>query len=468
SVIPGPTGYATSSVTNVESAFDLFFTEEMIDLVVRMTNLNGQRTVKNWTAVDSTDFRAYMGLLILAGVYRSRGESKRSLWNCHSGRPIFRATMSFNRFCEINGSLCFDDELQTPARLRDDKLAPIRSLWDMWTQRLPLLFTPGRDVTVDEQLVSFKGRCRSEKACGYGLKMWVTTDVATSYAWKCDVNMGKTDDATEVDQGKRIILEMTKKLRGVTVTCNNFFTSYSLGQKLLKKKKTLVGMIRNNKNPELPPKLLQVKERAPFSSIFAFTKNTTAVSYVPKRGKNVVLISTRHRQAELTEGLRKKPEIFTYYNRCKGVFNTLAKVVGTYSCRTRAKHWSQTLFMNMIDISASNAYVIFKAVHPSCNKKKRYRRRRFLEELGSALVSSEMLKRERLPRSPFAAALVKEIRSSATPDKETSVDTNSSGMKRGLCIRCTKQRKKTITTCICCGEYICKAHQVICCESCCK
>ncbi|CAM4556982.1 unnamed protein product [Leuciscus chuanchicus] len=76
-------------------------TEEMIDLIVSMTNLHGRCTMRNWTGVDSTDLRAYMGLLILAGVYRSRGESTRCLWDDRSGRAIFRATMSLSRFHEI-------------------------------------------------------------------------------------------------------------------------------------------------------------------------------------------------------------------------------------------------------------------------------------------------------------------------------------------------------------------------------
>ena len=43
--------------------------------------------------MDETDLRAYVGLLILAGVYRSRGEVTASLWDTESGRAIFRATM---------------------------------------------------------------------------------------------------------------------------------------------------------------------------------------------------------------------------------------------------------------------------------------------------------------------------------------------------------------------------------------
>ncbi|CAM4570235.1 unnamed protein product [Leuciscus chuanchicus] len=332
----------------MDSVFNLFFTEEMIDLIVSMTNLHGRRTMSNWTGVDSTDIRAYMGLLILAGVYRSRGESTRCLLDDRSGRAIFRATMSLSRFHEISRALHFDDKLQRPARRREDKLAPIRSLWEMWTHRLPLLFNPGKDVTVDEQLVPFKGRCSfrqymPKKPAKYGLKIWVTADVATSYAWRCDIYLGKTGNAAEVGQGKRVVMEMTEGLQGVTVTCDNFFTSYSLAQELLRKKIALVGTIRKNK-PELPPNLVQAKGRPALSTVFAFTKNTTAVSYVPKRGRNVILISTRHREAVVTEGPKKKPEIITDYNRCKEGVDNLDKVVGTYSCRRRTNRWPQTLF----------------------------------------------------------------------------------------------------------------------------
>lgn len=51
-----------------------------------------------------------------------------------------------------------------------------------------------------------------------------------------------------------------------------------------------------------------------------------AVSYIPKRGKNVLLISTRHWEAEVTEGEKKKPEMIMFYNKHKGGVDNLDKV----------------------------------------------------------------------------------------------------------------------------------------------
>ncbi|KAL7388235.1 hypothetical protein ABVT39_009596 [Epinephelus coioides] len=475
-VTPGPTRYAIVRVSNIESTFDLFFTEDMIELLVDMTNLQGRRALKSWTDVDAVDLRAYIGLLILAGVYRSKGESTRCLWDDRSGRAVFRATMSLQRFHEISRALCFDNKRKKPERQKKDKLAPIRDLWDMWTHRLPLLFNPGNDITVDEQLVAFKGRCRfrqymPKKPAKYGMKIWVAADARTSYAWRCEIYLGKTDGAPEVGQGRRVVTEMTRGLQGITVTCDNFFTSYALGQELLRRKIALIGTIRKNK-PELPPNLLRIKGRAALSSVFAFTKNTTAVSYVPKRGKNVILISTRHREATVTEGPKKKPEIIMEYNRCKGGVDTLDKVVGTYSCKRKTNRWPQALFFNMLDVSGYNAYVIFTAVDPAWNKGKTFRRRLFLEELGNSLVSAAMQRRERLPRAPVAAALVKKVQASAAAPRDTetqaAADSSSSGGKRGTCALCTGHKKRTIGCCISCGGHTCKVHQVICCKSCWK
>ncbi|CAB4067319.1 unnamed protein product [Lepeophtheirus salmonis] len=89
------------------------------------------------------------------------------------------------------------------------------------------------------------------------------------------VYTGKLADGhPEKNQGMRVVLDLTEGLRDHNVTCDNFFTSYQLGQQLLKRKITMVGTVRKNK-PELPPALLVSKDRDVFSSKFAFTPITT-------------------------------------------------------------------------------------------------------------------------------------------------------------------------------------------------
>lgn len=103
----------------------LLFTTEIMTLIVNMTNLNGQCTTNEWIDTNDLEMKAYIGLLLLAGVFNCRGEDARSLWNDRTGRAIFRATMSLKRFRQLSSKLRFDDRLQRLARHR--ALAPIHA-----------------------------------------------------------------------------------------------------------------------------------------------------------------------------------------------------------------------------------------------------------------------------------------------------------------------------------------------------
>nr|XP_033472352.1 piggyBac transposable element-derived protein 4-like [Epinephelus lanceolatus]XP_033472354.1 piggyBac transposable element-derived protein 4-like [Epinephelus lanceolatus] len=463
----GPTRYASDRISSPKTSFELFITEEIIQLILKNTNLQGRRTAAEWKDVDVEELWAFIGLLILAGVYRSRDEATQSLWAEDTGRSIFRATMSRKRFQQISVALRFDDCLSRPARQQRDKMAAIRGLWDLWSTRLPLLFNPGRDVCVDEQLVPFRGRCSfrqyiPSKPAKYGLKVWVVCDVETSYAWRMQVYTGRSPGAErEVNQGMRVVLELTEGLEGHTVTMDNFFTSFPLAEELRKRKMTLVGTLRKNK-PELPPQLLQTRLREPLSSVFAFTRTQTAVSYVPKRGRNVLLLSTKHREPAVEEGPKKKPKIVTDYNHCKGAVDNLDKVVGTYSSRRRSCRWPQTLFCNILDVSSYNAFILFVAVDPSWNQRKLFRRRLFLEELGKSLVAPMMARRRRMPRTPAAATLVAQIQGQET---EPAAAEAGPLKRRKQCTFCTQQRK-VWTQCSKCSKYSCKVHMKAICSSC--
>ncbi|XP_042609958.1 piggyBac transposable element-derived protein 4-like, partial [Cyprinus carpio] len=328
---PGPTRYACSRVEDIKSSFLLFFPPSIQSILVEMTNLEGKRVYDaDWRDVDWTDIEAFIGLLILAGVYRSNNEALSSLWEAETGRAIFCAVMTLKRFKTLSRVIRFDDRATRPARRETDKLAPIRDLWDLWVERLPLMFNPGSDVTVDECLVPFRGRCSFKqympsKPAKYGLKIWAACDARTSYAWNMQVYTGKPRGGQpERNQGMRVVLDLTTGLQGHTVTCDNFFTSYALGQELLRRKLTMVGTVRKNK-PELPPALLTTRDRAVFSSLFAFNETHTIVSYCPKRHKNVLLMSTCHKDGKISDREDKKPEVILEYNRCKGGVDNLDK-----------------------------------------------------------------------------------------------------------------------------------------------
>ncbi|XP_070687599.1 piggyBac transposable element-derived protein 4 isoform X1 [Pempheris klunzingeri] len=469
-LIPGPTRYAVSRVSELSDSFDLFITPEITKLVTEYTNLHGRKVAPEWKDIDATTVRAYFGLLLLAGVYRSRGEPTSSLWDDQTGRPIFRATMSLKTFVVISTMLRFDDGKSRVRQRGKDKLAAIRVIWDMWIARLPRMFNPAVDVCVDEQLVPYRGRCEFRqymRTTRFGLKMWVSCDVQTSYVWRASVDTGQEAGApAEQNQGRRVVLDMTEGLGGVTVTCGSFFSSFGLAEELLRRKITIVGAM-HKKRPELPPRLQVAQGREVFSSIFAFTQTHTLVSYAPKRNKNIILLSTKHREPEIDSGEKKEPKIILDYNRCKGAVDTVDEMISTYSCRRMTKRWPMAIFFYMLDISALNAYTVWTAIFPERNQGQPHRRRLFLEELGKKLVTPQMARRQHLPRTPWATSLASEAQAgSSNPTTDSANPTNTTTTcVRKQCALCPK-RRRVYCTCTKCGKHICKKHYDTFCISC--
>nr|XP_054602931.1 piggyBac transposable element-derived protein 4-like [Nothobranchius furzeri] len=438
---PGPTRFAVTRVDNIHSAFHLFIPSPIEKIILDMTNLEGRRVFQQkWKPMDLTDLHAYIGILVLAGVYRSKGEANASLWNEENGRPIFRATMSLETFHKISRVIRFDNRETRASRCERDKLAAIRDVWDKWVEILPLLYNPGPHVTVDERLVPFRGRCpfrqyMPNKPAEYGIKIWAACDAKSSYAWNMQVYTGKLPgEASEKNQGMRVVLQMSEGLQGHNITCDNFFTSYWLGDELQKRKLTMLGTIRKNK-PELPSEILKMQGRPPHSSKFVFTEKATVVSYCPKKNKNVLVMSTIHTDASLSTREDKKPQMILDYNSTKGGVDNLDKVTATYSCQRKTARWPLVIFYNIVDVSAYSAFVLWTEINQHWNVGKLYRRRLFLEELGKSLVTPEIQSRARPARSPAAAALIENVRS-ASSDICTMNPVDTGAKKRKRCQVC--------------------------------
>ncbi|KAL6487771.1 hypothetical protein MHYP_G00043970 [Metynnis hypsauchen] len=263
----------------------------------------------------------------------------------------------------------------------------------------------------------------------------------------------------------RVVLDMTTGLQGHNITCDNFFTSYSLGQELLKRKLTMVGTVRKNK-PELPPALVTTRGREALSSKFAFTDTHTLVSYVPKKNRNVILMSTLHKDAAVSTTEDRKPLMILDYNKNKGGVDCLDKLTVTYTCKRMTARWPVALFHNILDVSAFNAYVVWTAINPTWNQVKSFKRRLFLAELGKSLVTPLIQRRQHIPRTPASASLVRSVQAPAAA--LATLPQQRHGQKRKSCELCAPRDNKTSLRCCKCDAYVCKAHSdlSVTCHSC--
>lgn len=383
----------------------------------------------------------------------------------------------------ITHCLRFDDRQQRRAASERDKLAPIRNVFDKWVARLKVMYVPGASVTVDEQMIPYRGRVPflqyiPSEPDPYGIKGWLCTDSYTSYAFNMQVYVGRDRNcAQEIRQGERVVLDMTEGLDGRNVTCDNFFTSRNLALELERARRmTIVGTVRKNRK-EIPPVLLDMKRKPVHHSEIVYDHQLRGcmVSYVPKRRRFVTLLSTFHSSVQIDEAdPKKKPNIIRFYNATKGGVDVLDKLIATYRSKRKVNRWPVAVFQHMLDVSAVNAYIIYTELFPEWNAGKKYRRRIFLEKLGEQLCNPLIERRTRMPRVNAAArSLAQSMRGIIPPRVEEEGPSSSlvhvpAANKRARCYKCTysSSANKYSTRCDKCVKYICAAHHYKVCEEC--
>lgn len=450
------------------SAF-LLFIQTIENIVLTMTNLYGVRKYgEHWETIDMTTLHAYFGLLLLAGVYRSYGECITQLWDENNGRQIFRKTMSIKMFKKIQGCIRFDDKSDRPQRSVRDKLAPIRNVFDKWNNNLKTLYTPNKFLTVDEQLIPFRGRCPfrqyiPSKPAKYGIKMWFLCDSQNYYAYNTQVYVGRDRNCrSERNQGQRVVLDLCEGIVDRNVTCDNFFTSYKLAEELQKQHMTIVGTIRKNR-VEIPPTLVQLKRKPVYSTEFVYEHKLQAIllSYIPKKNRSISLLSTYHNKLEFEETEKRKPSIISFYNKNKFGVDIMDQMVGTYRCKRKVNRWPMALFCNLLDVSACNAYIIYTSMFPEWNATKtnaNIRRRLFLVDVGNALVQPQIDRRRHGPR----------FSSSLDAPSTSAIQHLPANNKRGRCYVCTykNNRNMFISRCDRCKNFLCNEHKFNICSKC--
>ena len=136
--VEGPAPHVRS--TSLVESFFYFFTADMLQLIVDCTNMEAERKINGgaidqqvsdrWFPLCESELRAFLGILLLQGVLKGGRQRRRDFWDNRFGQPSIIATMSENRFYHILKFLRFDNRTTRPQRQQEDRLAPIRQLWE--------------------------------------------------------------------------------------------------------------------------------------------------------------------------------------------------------------------------------------------------------------------------------------------------------------------------------------------------
>lgn len=117
-------------------------------------------------------------------------------------------------------------------------------------------------------------------------------------------------------------------------------------------------------------------------------------SYVHRKNKNVVLVSSMHDQGviDTDSGDQNKPEIITFYNSTKGGVDVVDELKGEYSVSRVSCRWPLTIFFSLMNIAGINSQIIYRE-----NTGNVITRRNYLRSLGQELTKEFMINRLDMP-----------------------------------------------------------------------
>ncbi|XP_041981601.1 piggyBac transposable element-derived protein 4-like [Aricia agestis] len=465
--------------------FEVFISEPIMDVIWLHTNekISTSNLLENRTGdkLDSTragvtraELKALFGLLLLAGLYRSGRQNTEDLWATDgTGIEVFRLTMSRNRFMFLLEKLRFDDMYSRAERAKYDKLAPIREVFEYFVTNCQNSFSPYEYLTLDEELVAFRGRCPfrqyiPSKPAKYGIKIYALVDNKTYFSCNLEVYCGKQPEGSPYavsnkphDLVKRMINCVSGTARNITM--NNYFTSYETTMELLQDHKlTVVGTLRANKT-YIPQEFKKAREK--YTSLFGFQDKVTIVSYVPKPRKMVYLMSSMHHDCVIDPetGVQQKPEMITFYNATKSGVDVVDKLARTYDVSRNSQRWPLTIFFSLLNHAGINAMVMYM-LNNGTNKGKTNQRREFIKKLGLSLIEEQQKIRkenERLPRE-LRKRVAEHLGEPLSPPKKTKKPNS-----RQRCSRCPRSKdRKSTRACAKCDAPLCLEHSIYICKDC--
>lgn len=464
--IPRVRGTALNIMTE-EDAFKVLLDQSVVNMIVKHTNkeilirrnkFNSDQRYLNET--NSDEILALIGLLYTAGSQKDGHLSTSEMWSTY-GSQFYRCVMSENRFRFLLICLRFDDR---DLRDRTDKFSPIRELWLTFIDKCKSVYEPHTYVTIDEQLLSFRGRCPfkvyiAKKPDKYGIKIVTMCDARTYFMIDAIPYIGKEQGKTSAEY---YINKLTETIHGSgrNITCDNWFMSVPLVEQMARDHNlTLTGTLRRNKR-EIPQSFLANRQKTINTSQFGFSDKTMLVSFTPKKNKCVLLLSSMHNQPEVNKN-SNKPEVIEFYNSTKGGVDTFDKMVHSYTVSRGTRRWPLRMFYGILDQAGVNAMILFKKAVPSDQIK----RRLFLKELGLQLARPHM---ERRLESNIPKELKVTIKSLLKiEDPQLPIGPPAKLQKQTRCTLCPRSKdKKVKTVCSKCRKAACNDHRKEVCDEC--
>ena len=187
--------------------------------------------------------------------------------------PFFRSVFSRDRFFQIFGALHVGDVDGSTKR------GKIQPFLDLICPAFEAAFTPGRQISVDESVITFKGRVSFRqylkgKPNPWGIKAFVLADSRTGYMTRVRIYYGKETQLIDcpLPHTVKVVMTLVEPYhdKGYDLYLDRFYGSPLLATELGKVGITVTSTVQSNRKG-LPKDIIQ-KQKDPVGTVRAARK----------------------------------------------------------------------------------------------------------------------------------------------------------------------------------------------------
>jgi len=189
---------------------------------------------------------------------------------------LFQATTTISRL----EFLLQSNKTTRDERIKSDCFAHIREIWDLFIANCIQYYESGYNVTIDEQIFSFKGILNSTdmllpyKRGKYGLKFVIMNDSKTFYMINAIPYMSNVE-TEPLGKFPSHVIKISEPIHntGRNITCGSWYTSIPLVDTMHEKfSLTMVGSLQRD-NPDVPPLIENALAKEPYQFTVSVTIN---------------------------------------------------------------------------------------------------------------------------------------------------------------------------------------------------
>ena len=380
--------------------FDIFYRllggDRAIDLMVSGTNRYAQQYItkigfdnlkphsnaKKWAAVTHGDIKAFLSIILYMG--HCKLPCYEDYWTTDGLFQIggFRDIMPRDRFFSIMQFFHLsDNDIAIPrGQPGHDRLAKIRPFTEILIPAWQDAYYPGQNLSVDESIVAFKGRCgfvvyKPNKPHKWGLNAWVCANSTNGYVYNWELYCGKSEEPTgRHGLTHNVVTHLLLPIynQGHIVYMDNYFPSPALFDELAENQTGACGTLRVNRCG-VPELIKRTKTEKCGDLVSAQDGKKLFLSWHDKRQVN--LISTVHSATTFVKEVRckdpdngnirriVKPMAVELCTQHMGGVDRLDRQVWCHLEQHRTMKWWKKLFVYLLEVTVCQAKVVWEEAH---------------------------------------------------------------------------------------------------------